>query len=268
MEKTLFQSSLIKIGTFVLPTNKPEFHRYGYTENPLIVFPKNSIWIQHKNKDPFVADSSVINLYNKQQTYTRFPIDKKGDYCHWIELSKKILPQIKTSHCDNLFNVENIKCELTTYLLHHKLFKNIESSPQIDPLMIEDLAIEIVNNISKATNSRPTTMLLKPTHKKLTERIKKSIHSNISQNKSLNDIAKDVYSSPFHISRVFKQVTGMGINQFRTQIRLKSVYSEIKQGKNDLASLALDYGFSSHSHLSYSFKKYFNFTPSTLIINH
>jgi AraC-like DNA-binding protein len=38
----------------------------------------------------------------------------------------------------------------------------------------------------------------------------------------------------------------------------------MQNGSDDLAYLAMDYGFSSHSHLTQSFKKYFNQTPSQL----
>ena len=94
METVLFQNDLIKIGNFILKSDDPNFNKTGTVHQPLIVFPQHSIWIQHQGQDPFVADSSIINLYNKNQQYERYSIDSQGDYCHWIEISETLLQQI------------------------------------------------------------------------------------------------------------------------------------------------------------------------------
>lgn len=264
MDTVLFQSSLIKVGNFAINFGHPAFHRNGLIKNPLIVFPKNTILIQHKNKDPFVADRSLINLYNQQQEYQRFSINGQGDNCHWVELTNELIEQIRTSKRPNIFCSQNVNCDSKTYLLIAQILKYVNSE-NIQSLIIEELVIEILNYINLASNIRIKDNLSSPKHFKLVERIKISIHNSINKNKSLKEIASDVYSSPFHISRVFKQVTGIGIHQFRNQIRLKYVYSKIQQGEGDLANLAFNYGFSSHSHLTSGFKKYFGFTPSSLM---
>ena len=146
----------------------------------------------------------------------------------------------------------------------YKIIKHL-SSINVQPIIVEECVIEILNKIHRVSNIRNNSGLSKLNHIKLVERIKVNIHNGIAKNQSLTEIASDVFSSPFHISRVFKQVTGIGIHQFRNQIRLKSVFSKIHQGEGDLANLALIHGFSSHSHLTFGFKKYFGFTPSSLM---
>jgi AraC-like DNA-binding protein len=264
VDTVLFQSNLFKIGNFVINPDDPEFHRKGLIENPLIVFPKNTILIQHQHKDPFVADTTLINLYNKQQEYQRFSMNGKGDDCHWVELSNELLQQIKTPNSKNVFCSQNINCDSKTFLLAYKIFKHI-CNKNTQPLKVEECIIEVLNKIHLVSNIRKNNSLSKLNHIKLVERIKINIHNNIANNQLLTEISSDVFSSPFHISRVFKQVTGIGIHQFRNQIRLKSVFTKIHQGEGDLANLALNHGFSSHSHLSFEFKKYFGFTPSSLM---
>jgi AraC-like DNA-binding protein len=264
VDTVLFQSNLIKVGNFVINPDDPEFHRKSLIENPLIVFPKNTILIQHQHKNPFVADTTLINLYNKQQEYQRFSMNGKGDDCYWIELSNDFLQQVKTPNNKNVFCAQNINCDSLTFLLVYKIIKHL-SSINVQPIIVEECVIEILNKIHRVSNIRNNSGLSKLNHIKLVERIKVNIHNGIAKNQSLTEIASDVFSSPFHISRVFKQVTGIGIHQFRNQIRLKSVFSKIHQGEGDLANLALIHGFSSHSHLTFGFKKYFGFTPSSLM---
>ncbi len=264
METILFKNDLMKIGTFILNSDDPLFKQQWFVKKPLIVFPKNCIWIQYRGKDPFIADSSLINLYNKQQEYKRFVLNPRGDYCHWIELSNELLHTIHHKEKGDIFSTQNLTCDLKTYLLQAQLFNAFISNHEVEPLELEEIVITIINNISNSMNSRKEKLFSKPVHKKLTERVKSCIHSDLSQNKSLTDIAVEVYSPPYHISRIFKQTTGIGVHQFRNQIRLKSIYNKIQKGQDDLATMALEHGFSSHSHLSYCFKKYFGFTPSSL----
>jgi AraC-like DNA-binding protein len=264
VDTTLFQNSLIKIGHFIISPENPEFHRSGLIEKPLIVFPKNTILIKHQNKDPFVADTSLINLYNKHQKYKRYSINGKGDDCFWIELSNELLQQAQPNCSKDIFNFQNIYCDSATFLMHTQIFKEILNK-SIQPLFIDELVIDFLININRTSNIKRKLCFSRPSHLKLVERIKVCIHNNLDQNKSLNSIASDVYSSPFHISRVFKQITGIGLHQYRNQIRLNSVYSKIQYGESDLANLAFTHGFSSHSHLSSGFKKYFGFSPSSLM---
>ena len=90
------------------------------------------------------------------------------------------------------------------------------------------------------------------------------LHNHLHDNYSLQEIAKDVFSSPYHLCRVFKQITGLGINQYRNQIRLNKIYSILVKGTEDLSDLAFQFGYSSHSHLSHNFKQHFGFSPSTI----
>jgi AraC-like DNA-binding protein len=268
MDTIHYQNRLIKIGQFTLSIDDPSFNQLGYVKNSLLVFPKNNIWIKHRGKEAFVADSSLINLYNENQEYLRFPIDKRGDNCYWIEISPEFKKQIANTYGVKCFNTSNINCDVKTYLLQLQLINQTVKQPHSNSLLIDELALDIINNIYTAISGVAGKQKYSQIHEKLAQKIKKILHENLSKNKSLNEIASEVYSSPFHVSRVFKQVTGIGINSFRTQIRVKSVLKSIQKGNSDLAMLAYVYGFSSHSHLTKCFKSYFGFTPSSYISNY
>lgn len=260
METILFKSDLIKVGHFRLSPDNPRFNKEGFVENPLIVFPGNSIWIQHKNKEAFVADSSVINLYNRHQVYNRYLIDNKGDDCLWVEPSEYLLEQlIKKGRIS--FNAENFKCEKTIFVLFRELLASIKYKETTNA---EEQAINLLSNIKSAMNSKKEVFPKTDKYRKLVEKVKLSIHSHLNENFSLTDISQEVFSSPYHMCRVFKQVTGMGIHSFKNTIRLNKIYSEIQKGEQDISTLAHKYGYSSHSHLSYNFKKHFNIRPSSL----
>jgi AraC-like DNA-binding protein len=52
---------------------------------------------------------------------------------------------------------------------------------------------------------------------------------------SLVDLARAVAVSPFYLSRVFRQITGETIPQYRMRLRVGDVLDRITNGDDDLA---------------------------------
>jgi AraC family transcriptional regulator len=78
----------------------------------------------------------------------------------------------------------------------------------------------------------------------------------------LSEIARCVGSAPHHLSRIFQRETGTSIHERLVELRLKRALEILHDGDPDLARLAVDLGFSSHSHFSRSFKSVFGMSPS------
>ncbi len=264
METRLFDNETMAIGEFRLAANDPKFCRLGFVKRPLIVFPRHSIWIKHPGEPAFVADASVINLYNHQQPYQRHVINQQGDWCHWIEPSVWLLSQLSVDHIDTPFEATHFHCSLSTYLTFQQLLLQVEHTPKPDPLILESLVMDIVSDIGHAMKKPPNNDSIKPAHRQLVQRIKQQIHDHLFEPHSLHKLAQAVHSSPYHVCRVFKQVTHLGIHRYKNQLRLKWAYQIIAAGQQELSRVALDAGFSSHSHFTHQFRQYFGMTPKQL----
>ena len=73
----------------------------------------------------------------------------------------------------------------------------------------------------------------------------------------LADIAQTVGASMFHLCRCFRAGTGLTLHEYRTQLRLRGALEALESGDCDLPHLALDSGFSSHSHFTAAFRRVF-----------
>src|SRR5262249_18771934 len=78
----------------------------------------------------------------------------------------------------------------------------------------------------------------------------------------LDDVARAVHTSPFHLARLFGERTGLPVHRYLTQLRLRAALDRLAGGASDLTALALDLGFSSHSHFADAFRREFGRTPS------
>jgi AraC-like DNA-binding protein len=60
---------------------------------------------------------------------------------------------------------------------------------------------------------------------------------------------------------MFQQQTGMPVHRYLTQLRLRAALERLADA-DDITSLAIDLGFSSHSHFTDVFRREFGKTPS------
>ncbi|HEY6892637.1 MAG TPA: AraC family transcriptional regulator [Rhodanobacteraceae bacterium] len=83
---------------------------------------------------------------------------------------------------------------------------------------------------------------------------------------SLGRLADAVGLSPFQLCRGFKRQFGSTLTAYRTRLRLLSSLEAIASGE-DLTSVALAAGFSSHSHFTSAFRQTFGTVPSRVRVS-
>jgi AraC-like DNA-binding protein len=83
-------------------------------------------------------------------------------------------------------------------------------------------------------------------------------------NRSLVDLARALFVSPHHLSRVFRSLTGETISRHRMRLRTRNALERLAGGEHDLARVAADTGFADHSHLCRVLRRETGHTPSAL----
>ncbi len=83
----------------------------------------------------------------------------------------------------------------------------------------------------------------------------------MSERVTLDDVARAVHVSPFHLARIFQQQTGVPVHRYLTQLRLRA---SLERLDSDLTVVALELGFSSHSHFTDAFRREFGRSPSEM----
>jgi AraC-like DNA-binding protein len=67
---------------------------------------------------------------------------------------------------------------------------------------------------------------------------------------SLQSLAAATSISPHHLTRVFKESTGMTLSRYRNRVRVRLAMEWLAEGEDDLTRIAHDLGFADHAHFS------------------
>lgn len=77
----------------------------------------------------------------------------------------------------------------------------------------------------------------------------------------LGALGRALHCSPFHLARQFRAATGETVSRYVLRLRLGVALERLAKGERDIASLAVEIGFSHHSHFSARFRSAFGITP-------
>jgi AraC-like DNA-binding protein len=96
----------------------------------------------------------------------------------------------------------------------------------------------------------------------LADEIRLLISARFDEDWSLTRLQDHFGVSAFRLCRVFRRVTGSSIHLYLVSVRLRASLERIEPQAVDLASVAMDLGFSSHSHFTLAFRRSFCVAPS------
>lgn len=268
-ERTLFSTDLLSIGMFRCPPEHEAFPG-GVVDTYLVVFPRTAVRIEREATPPVVADPTVAVLYNPQSHYRRYAVDQRGDACDFYAIDENLAHELWAEGGDarRLFGAGHGPARADVYLAQRRLFDLVRAGAAVDPLAVEEGVCAMVTALM--TSARPSGLRQAPPARASTERRHRAVAletaeflaANFTTPLRLRDIGRHLGSSPYHLSRIFRAVTGMSIHARITELRLRRALEMLRAGTSDIAALAFELGFSSHSHLSRAFKAAFGVSPS------
>lgn len=94
--------------------------------------------------------------------------------------------------------------------------------------------------------------------------VKKTIHymeAHLTEHIKLEDIAKEIGYSKYHLNRIFMEGTGQTIHQYLMERRLSESARELTDTDRNIADIAQDFGYSSQQAYTLAFGRFYHCTP-------
>jgi AraC-like DNA-binding protein len=272
-DRVVYSSDTVTIGAFRCPTDHPSFRDSGPIQNDCFVFPRTAVVIRHQGGTPFIADPTIVTLYNRRQAYERRPLSPAGDCCDWFAVTPAVMraaigqrdPRAADSRRPIRFSHASV--DSSTYLAQRQLFVRAAAGRDTDALDIDESVIGLLDVVLDRTYARSGGRLEElpgSSAAELAAATRSWLLPRIAEPLTLARIATAVGCSMFHLCRAFRRATGTTVHGYRDQVRLRQALERIEQGERDLTRLALDLGYSSHSHFTAAFRRAFAAPPSVV----
>ena len=228
-----------------------------------LVFPYRGLYLRHVGREQSVADANHVLFFNAGEGYqVSHPVDG-GDDSLVLSVSPPLLRELAPSALvdrreELRFHGQSLRidprAQALVALLRHGLQRG-----SIESLEAESLAFTLVcRSLGPRTTHAPGA-----THarRRLVDRVKVLLASDLTRRWSLADIAAEIGGSAVYLTQSFQQVEGLPLYRYHLRLRLARALDLITRYE-DMSALALDLGFSSHSHFTAAFKQAYGRSPS------
>jgi len=233
------------------------------TATTQLVFPYRGVYVRHLGHDQAVAEANQVLFFNATEGYQISHPVRGGDASLTLVVSEPLLrelappaflrdtPSLAFRHQRRRIDA---RAQVLVALLGHSLRHNIAES-----LEAESLALTLVQ---RALGLRTTHAAGASVGRQLlVDRAKLVLTSDLARRWTLAEIAAEVRCSPVYLTQVFQQVEGLPLYRYQLRLRLARALDLLAR-HDDLTTLSLDLGFSSHSHFSAAFRQAYGRSPS------
>jgi len=275
--RVLYNSPILKVDDYRCRRSRGGPEAEEHSDINTITLMRHGAFCKHFGRRSVTADVNQAVFFSKGSTYrVSHPADCGDRGANFIlspavlnDIIRELDPSID-DHQERPFPFIIGPCDSGVFWRHREFIQRLETaeSDPLEPLWAEVTALQLIADVLEGAFARHGL-----THKRRrngtdadhadhAEAVKIYLASRLCEHLTLDDVARAVYASPFHLARLFQQRTGMPVHRYLTLLRLRASLDRLAEGANNLTALALELGFSSHSHFAESFRREFGRTPS------
>jgi AraC family transcriptional regulator len=266
-ERLLFANDTLAIATHRLPAGDPEFEGHGPASGFFVVFPRNTTLLEFAGGERVVGSPAVATLYNRGQGYRRRRISEEGDFCDWVAIAPGTLREVvarfdrRAADSERPLAFTHVRVEPSDYLQQRAVVDHLSRTATPDALFVEETMLSVVARLLARAHGHRVTPTPRQ-QQELAHAAAALVGRTFTKNVALPRLAGELGTSPFHLARTFKRVTGRTLHQHRLLLRLNASLAFLHDTQRDLTTIALDLGFADHSHFTSAFRQRFGTTPS------
>jgi AraC family transcriptional regulator len=242
--------------------HEPESSGEGFSPEFQVCLPTRGLFVWHVEGDEVVGDPNHALFVTAGERY-RLSQPVGGGYAELIItpdvelLAETTRAPVGGLSNHPLFRVRSARVDPAVQQLGASVLRR-RATGHRDDLRDEETMVALLRSTLDA--ERP---LVRPSGAtgRLIRRTKEHLEGHLGSSLRLADVARAVGASPAYLTSVFRQFEGLSLHKYVTQLRLARSLTALPHA-TDLTTLAVDLGFSSHSHFASAFRNAFHMTPS------
>lgn len=237
-----------------------------------LVFPRRGVFVKHVGRRETVADANAVLFFNPEEGYCVSHPVGCGDDCTVFTFPLETLREAAALFDPALADSENRPFRFSQAssspeccVLLHRLRRHLHDGYE-DSIACDESALRLLHLVFgqayHRSDIKPLRASTRRAHEETTNATRLLLNDSYRLPLTLNEIARRVHTSPFHLARIFRAGTGRPVHRYLADLRCRAALARLFDGEPDLTALALELGFSSHSHFSAAFRRTFGCPPS------
>ena len=228
-----------------------------------LVFPYRGVYVRHLGSNDAVAEANQVLFFNQAEAYRVSHPVEGGDASLDLVISEPLLRELAPREQLSAAGAASFRrqrrridprAQALVAVLRHGLSRNVAETLEAETLALTLVRRALGERTSHAAGASSG-------RQKLVDRAKLVLSGDPSRRWTLAEIASEVGVSPVYLTQVFQQVEATPLYRYQLRLRLARALDLLAE-RDDLTTLSLDLGFSSHSHFSAAFRQAYGRTPA------
>jgi AraC-like DNA-binding protein len=244
-----------------------------YSTETTIAFPRAGVFVKHLRRERIVANCNHVLFFDAGEAYRVSHPAPGGDDCTTLTFAPDVLADAVRrfdpaagDRPGSPLGVTHGPFDSRLGLCLHRLRQRVCAAGG-EGLAAEELALTLLeaalDGAYRIRGERPAREARAgaAVQRERVEAAQAFVAGRFRSPLSLAEVARAVHYSPYHLARLFRREVGVPIHRYRNRLRLGAALEQLAEGAADLTALALDLGYSSHSHFSDAFRRAFGIPP-------
>lgn len=240
-----------------------------------IVFVRRGVFRRVQRRRALVADANHVLYFNAGEPYRYAHPLPGGDDCTILTVETGRALELVAHHspadagdAQAPFRRGHALSGPALSRLHYELLGLLRRR-DVGRLQLEDALCDLADAAVAAAyrddpGRRPSvsSAAARKTRRDRVEAVTLELNERLGDPPSLAELAALCGCSPFHLSRAFREVMGVGLREYSRRLRARAAAERLARGASDLTRLGLALGYSDHSHFTNSFRREWGLPPS------
>ena len=264
--KTLFESETLQIGLFEARPRSDACGDVERQDRNAIVLPLSGLFSKHDAPGRHVVGTPSHAVFFAADMPYRigFP-GGIGDRAISLRFDAALAPEWLDSRSNGEALASNALLPAKAMMLRNLLWMRLARS-EANEFEAEALGLDLLSlSLESVRSSRPAPRPQSQARRtRALERIKEAVALAPARKWNVARLAEVANLSLFHLCHVFREAVGTSIYDYVLHERLAQTLDTVLDCEGDLTTIALDAGFTSHSHFTARFRNFFGCTPGAL----
>jgi AraC-like DNA-binding protein len=257
------------------PPDDPDWGETNQVTRPIVALPVTPVWQSHDGADRLLVNQNDVVFHHPGSEYRRERFRDIGYRCLFFfpgtSLVHEMMAEVDRAALERpvIRFPPRAPLDGRTFGLSRMVARALHSgraeSSAAREVLYEVLRGAVRASYLEAPKVRGASVATRRARREIVEEAKVVLTRRMAEPMSLDDLARALYVSPYHLARLFRSATGFSVHGYLVHLRLRAGLDRIQHVPGEIGALGLGLGYKSHSHFTASFRRAFGLTPTQVM---